>query len=52
MLTQQTQEMWRNVPDPLFMGGSRFCGGSGVGDETIEGQAKSKSVYCPVTGEG
>ena len=33
MLSQQDQEMRRNVPDPLFAGGSHFCG-SGAGDET------------------
>ena len=33
MLSQQNQEMQRNVPDPLFAGGSHFCG-SGAGDET------------------
>ena len=26
MLSQQDQEMLRNVPDPLFAGGSHFCG--------------------------
>ena len=26
MLSQQDQEMWRNVPDPSFAGGSHFCG--------------------------
>ena len=33
MLSQQDQEMWRNVPDPSFTGGSQFCG-SGAGNET------------------
>ena len=33
MLSQQDQEMWRNVPDPSFAGGSHFCG-SGAGNET------------------
>ena len=33
MLSQQDQEMQRNVPDLLFAGGSHFCG-SGAGDET------------------
>ena len=34
MLSQQDQEIRRNVPDPLFAGGSHFCG-SGAGDETM-----------------
>ena len=34
MLSQQDQEIWQNVPDPLFAGGSHFCG-SGAGDKTI-----------------
>ena len=33
MLSQQDQEMRRNVPDPSFVGGSHFCG-SGAGNET------------------
>ena len=33
MLSQQDQEMRRNVPDPSFAGGSHFCG-SGAGNET------------------
>ena len=33
MLSQQDQEMRRNVPDPRFAGGSHFCE-SGAGDET------------------
>ena len=32
MLSQQDQEMRRNVPDPSFAGGSHFCG-SGAGNE-------------------
>ena len=32
MLSQQDQEMWRNVPDPSFAGGSHLCG-SGAGNE-------------------
>ena len=40
MLSQQDQEIRRNVPDPLFAGGSHFCG-SGAGDETrITGEVK------------
>ena len=35
MLSQQDQEMRRNVPDPSFAGGSHFCG-SGAGNETTE----------------
>ena len=34
MLSQQDQEMRRNVPDPSFAGGSHLCG-SGAGNETI-----------------
>ena len=34
MLSQQDQEMRRNVPDPSFAGGTHFCG-SGAGNETI-----------------
>ena len=33
MLSQQDQEMRRNVPDPSFAGGSHLCG-SGAGNET------------------
>ena len=33
MLSQQDQEMRRNVPDPSFVGGSHFCG-SGAGNKT------------------
>ena len=33
MLSQQGQEMRQNVPDPLFVGGSHFCG-NGAGDKT------------------
>ena len=35
MLSQQDQEMRRNVPDPLYAGGSHYCG-SGAGHETTE----------------
>ena len=38
MLSQQDQEMWRNVQDPLFAGGSHFCG-SGAGNKTRDGLA-------------
>ena len=34
MLSQQDQEIRRNVPDPSFAGGSHLCG-SGTGNETI-----------------
>ena len=33
MLSQQDQEMRRNVPDPSFAGGSHLCG-RGAGNET------------------
>ena len=33
MLSQQDQEMRRNVPDPSFADGSHLCG-SGAGTET------------------
>ena len=38
MLSQQDQEMRRNVPDPSFAGGSHFCE-SGAGNETTQGTA-------------
>ena len=38
MLSQQDQEMRRNVPDPSFAGVSHFCG-SGAGNETRLGEA-------------
>ena len=43
MLSQQDQEMRRNVPDPLFTGGSHFCG-SGAGDETKN--APVAAIFC------
>ena len=46
MLSQQDQEMRRNVPDPLFAGGIHFCG-SGVGDET---SAFFVTVSCVICG--
>ena len=45
MLSQQDQEMRRNVPDPSFVGGSHFCG-SGAGNETSLAVA---GVTCEVT---
>ena len=34
MLSQQDQEVLRNVPDPSFAGGSHFCG-SGAEDDYV-----------------
>ena len=41
MLSQQDQEMWPNVPDPSFAGGSHFCG-SGAGNETTSSCALTR----------
>ena len=35
--------MWRNVPDPSFVGGSHFCG-SGAGNETMLVDAQKNSA--------
>ena len=43
MLSQQDQEMRRNVPDPLLAGGSHFCG-SGAGDETKGGLLPGRQI--------
>ena len=43
MLSQQDQEMRRNVPDPSFAGGIHLCG-SGAGNETTFHMANFKPV--------
>ena len=44
MLSQQDQEMRRNVPDPSFAGGSHFCG-SGAGNETTVHPVRNRLCY-------
>ena len=43
MLSQQDQELRRNVPGPLFAGGSHFCG-SGAGEENTHNATKLSGI--------
>ena len=44
MLSQQDQEMRRNVPDPLFAGGSHFCGSGAGRDYGLTSQTRQSAA--------